>query len=171
MDSYKKKRARSLAGLLPELVRERGWEKQLDLYSIFPRWRELVGPEIDEYASPLKIVRGVLWIEVENSSWLQQLQFEKMQLLDVLNQALRLNRLDDIKMVLPVRVKDDEVKPVRSVTFVKPDNKEVEAFEHQVSTIADEKCRDALMRFWYLSRACRIKENRQSSSEIEHATR
>ncbi len=156
----KKKKTRSLAGLLPELVRDRGWEKQLDLYSIFPRWRELVGPEIYEYARPLKIVRNVLWIEVENSAWLQQMQFEKMQLLELLNQALRLNRINDIKMVLPVGMKSDKVKPARSVTFVKPDEKEVEAFERQVSTISDEKCRDALMQFWYLSRACRIKENK-----------
>lgn len=156
----KKKTTRSLGGLLPDLVRERGWEKQLDLYSIFPRWRELVGPEIYEYARPLKIVRGVLWIEVENSSWLQQMQFEKLQLLDVLNQSLRLNRLNDIKMVLPVGDRNDEAKPARSVTFVKPDDQEIEAFERQVSTIADEKCRDALMQFWYLSRACRIKENK-----------
>ncbi|WP_228855692.1 DciA family protein [Desulfomarina profundi] len=154
----KKKKARSLAGLLPELVREQGWEKQLDLYSIFPRWRELVGQEIYTYVRPLKIVRNVLWIEVENSSWLQQMQFEKMQLLDVLNQALRLNRLDDIKMVLPVGEKSDEKTSIQSVTFVKPDKEEVAAFERQVSIIADEKCRDALMQFWYLSRACRIKE-------------
>jgi predicted nucleic acid-binding Zn ribbon protein len=160
MIGKKKKKAGSLKGLLPDLVRERGWEKQLDLYSIFPRWRELVGPEIYEYARPLKIVRGVLWIEVENSAWLQQMQFEKLQLLDLLNQALRLNRLNDIKMVLPAGGKSEEKKPARSVTFVRPDTKEIEAFERQVSCIGDEKCRDALMQFWYLSRACRIIENK-----------
>ncbi len=160
MTGLKKKKVSSLAGLLPDLVRERGWEKQLDLYSIFPRWQELVGAEISEYARPLKVVRGILWIEVENSSWLQQMQFEKMQLLDVLNQALRLNRLDDIKMVLPVGEKSEERTSTRSITFVKPDEEEVAAFERQVSSIKDEKCRDALMQFWYLSRACRIKENR-----------
>lgn len=147
---------RVIATVLPDLVRERGWEKQLDLHSVFTRWHELVGEEVGEHAKPLKIVRSTLWVEVENSSWLQQLQYQKMELLDILNQSLRLSRLNDIKLILPVAKKEGKQVVERQVTFVKPDEKKVAAFEQQVSCIADEKCRDALMQFWYLSQACKI---------------
>lgn len=155
----KKNKEKIIAGVLPTLMRERGWEKQLDLHSIFPKWQELVGEDVSDHAQPLKIVRTTLWLEVENSSWLQHLQYQKIELLDILNQSLRLTRLSDIKMVLPVEKKKRVRAPDRSVSFVKPDEKKIAAFEQQVNCIADEKCRDALMQFWYLSQACRVKES------------
>ena len=154
----KKNKEAVVAAVLPSLMRERGWEKQLDLHSIFPRWQELVGEEVGEHARPLKIVRGTLWMEVENSSWLQHLQYQKIELLDLLNQSLRLTKLSDIKMILPVGQKESTKEPERSVSFVRPDEKKIAAFEQQVSCIADEKCREALMQFWYLSQACRVKD-------------
>jgi len=154
----KKTKAKGVAAVLPTLMRERGWEKQLDLHSIFPRWQELVGEEVSDHAHPLKVVRGTLWMEVENSSWLQHLQYQKIELLDLLNQSLRLTRLSDIKMVLPVGKKKSAKEPERSVSFVRPDEKKIAAFEQQVNCIADEKCREALMQFWYLSHACKIKD-------------
>ncbi len=160
MDWLKNKKEKVVAGVLPGLMREKGWEKQLDLHSIFPRWQELVGADISDHAQPLKIVRGTLWLEVENSSWLQHLQYQKIELLDILNQSFRLSRLSDIKMVLPVGKKGSAKVHGPSVSFVKPDKNKIAAFEQQVSCIADEKCREALMQFWYLSKACRIKESK-----------
>ena len=156
----KKKKQKVVAEVLPNLMRERGWEKQLDLHSIFPRWHDLVDAEVSDHAQPLKIVRGILWLEVETSSWLQHLQYRKFELLDTLNQSLRLSRLNDIKMVLPVGRKEGEKVPAQSVSFVKPDEKKIAAFERQVSCIADEQCREALMQFWYLSQACKIKDKK-----------
>jgi len=161
----KKKKHEAVATVLPDLLREKGWEKQLDLHSIFPRWGDLVDAEVSDHAQPLKIVKGTLWLEVENSSWLQQLQYRKFELLDTLNQALRLSRLTDIKMALPVGRKKEKKEVTRSVSFVRPDEKEIAAFQRQVNCIADEKCRDALMQFWYLSHACKIEHGRGQSSE------
>jgi len=156
----KKKKEKDISGVLPTLMRERGWEKQLDLYSIFPCWQQLVGEDVSEHAHPLKIVRGTLWLEVENSSWLQHLQYQKIELLDILNQSLRLTRLSDIKMALPVGEKEGEKVPDRVVSFVPPQRDKIAAFEQQVGCIADEKCREALMQFWYLSQACKIKDRK-----------
>lgn len=154
----------SLSRLIPSLLQDRGWETQLDLHSIFPRWKELVGEEISEYAQPLKIERGILWLEVSNSSWLQQLQYEKLELLDTLNSSFRLSRLKDIKMVLPKGTSGTADKGDESgnqsqvgVEFVKPSEEKIVAFRRQVECIADEKCREALMQFWYLAQACKRK--------------
>ena len=156
MAGVKKNKKTDIAGLLPSILRDNGWEKQLDLHSIFPNWQKLAGKEFNEHARPLKIERGVLWLEVENSSWLQQFQYEKLDLLESLNRFLRLSTLTDIKMVLP----KDEVwrkapKPPPKVSFVRPSAEKVAAFQRQVECIADEKCRDALMQFWYLAEACK----------------
>jgi hypothetical protein len=154
-----KKRAdkqNTIAGVLPLLLREMGWEKQLDLHSIFVGWREIVGEELYEHARPHKVERGVLWLEVDTSSWLQQLQFTKLDLLESLNRRLKLSTLRDIKMVLPKgRGFQQEEKPGPAVTFVPPSADKIAAFQRQVECIADEKCREALMQFWYLAEACK----------------
>jgi Dna[CI] antecedent, DciA len=148
----------TVATVLPWLSRNMGWEKQLDLHSIFVNWREIVDTELREHAQPQKIERGVLWLEVENSSWLQQFQYAKLELLEILNRSLKRNSIKDIKMILPkgdVFTKADKPGPV--VSFVRPSAAKIAAFQRQVECIADEKCREALMQFWYLAEACKIK--------------
>ena len=163
MSEWSKLKQNSVSRVLPGLLQDQGWEIQLDLHSIFPRWKELVGEEMNEYAQPLKIENGVLWLEVANSSWLQQLQYEKLELLDTLNSCFRLSRLKDIKMILPKSLFGSAGKTDVSgesgviVEFVKPSEEKIAAFQRQIECIADEKCRESLMQFWYLAQACKRK--------------
>ncbi len=146
----------TISGVLPRLSRNMGWQKQLDLHSIFINWKEIVGEDFKDHAEPQKVERGVLWLEVENSSWLQHFQFAKMELIESLNRRLKLNSIKDIKMVLPKgEVKKNLEKPGPVVTFVRPSAAKISAFQRQVECIADEKCREALMQFWYLAEACK----------------
>ncbi len=145
----------TISGVLPRLSRNMGWEKQLDLHTVFVNWGDIVGEDFQEHAEPQKIERGVLWLEVENSSWLQHFQYAKMELIESLNRRLKLNSIKDIKMVLPkgsAKKKLEKSGPV--VTFVRPSAQKISAFQRQVECIADEKCREALMQFWYLAEAC-----------------
>jgi len=155
MAASRKKSTPALTGVLPGVVRDHGWDKQLDLHSTFPRWRELLGDDVADHSKPLKVERGVLWIEVENSSWLQQIQYMKLELLELLNEALRLTRYKDLKMVLPKGAWQPEADEGPRMSFVRPSEEAVEAFREQVQCIADEGCREALMQFWYLAHACK----------------
>ena len=161
MAGKRNSRENQISRVLPGLMQDKGWEKQLDLHSIFPRWQELVGEEVSGYAQPLKIEKGVLWLEVVNSSWLQQLQYQKLELLDALNSSFRLSRLNDIKMVLPKgsagKTGKSDRQSTSTIEFIRPSEEKIAAFKRQVACIADEKCREALMQFWYLAQACKRK--------------
>ncbi|MBB5347023.1 DUF721 domain-containing protein [Desulfoprunum benzoelyticum] len=157
MPSIKKKSQPAVADILPRLVRQNGWEIQLDLHSMFGNWSAIVDPETAEHCRPLKIRRGVLWLEVENSAWLQQLRFQKYQLLEAINTTLTRSRIDDIKYVLPEGKHAVKEQPDAPVRFVPPPAAEVTAFRGRISFIDDEQCREALFKFWYLVRACRRK--------------
>ncbi len=150
-----KRKQQVLADMLPHLVRDRGWVEQLDLHSIFQDWPRLVDSETGEHCRPLKISRGVLWIEVDSSAWLQQLQFQKQHLFDTLNASLRKSMLKDIKLTLSKgnTAKRPAQEPV--LRFIPPPAEDVAAFERQIAFITDEQCREALLRFWYLAHACR----------------
>ena len=142
-----------LSSFLPGLVREKGWEKQIDLHSIFLDWQELVG-EVADYATPQKIVKNVLLIQVENSARIQQLQYQKSELLEILNGHLRLSRVRDVKFVL-APLPPPQQKEEQGVRFVPPPPQEQRVFEQQIGTIGDEKIQESLMRLWYLDHACK----------------
>jgi len=153
----RKKTQPAVAEILPQLARQNGWEIQLDLHSVFGTWARIVDPETAEHCRPLKIRNGVLWLEVENSAWLQQLRFQKYQLLETINATLTKSRIDDIKYALPQGKGESEKPPETPVQFVPPPVSEVADFKSRISFIDDEQCREALFRFWYLVRACRRK--------------
>ena len=151
----KTKQWEGLAGLLPQLSRQRGWEEQLDLHSLFVRWAELVDSDTALHCQPLKIVKKVLWVEVENSAWLQQLQFQTVPLLEILNNALSISRLEGLRFCVAEHEQTEKPESGPVLRYIPPPAKDLAAFEQQVGSIPDKEAREALIRFWYLSQACR----------------
>ncbi len=148
---------RSTTEILRALIRANGWEKQLDLYSIFPQWEELVGENIAMHAKPVKIERDTLWLEVENSSWLTELQYSTYDILEGVNSRLTLGRIRDIKMALPRKgeVFIPPQKPQIEVEFIPPDEESAAEYREKADTISDELCRESLFSFWYIAQSCR----------------
>lgn len=154
MSGYKRKQPTNLTGTLPEIMRDKGWERKLDQHRVFVDWERLVDKEIASRARPLKVVRDVLWLEVENSAWMQQLQFRKIELLETMNEYLQLSRFSDLRFCVEEKKKEVRKEKEHKVRFVPPPTEQIEKFEKQVSFIEDERTRDALIRFWYLSQSC-----------------
>ncbi|MBU0665196.1 MAG: DUF721 domain-containing protein [Proteobacteria bacterium] len=144
----------NIATLLSGMTNEMGWRKQLDLHSLFLHWDKLVDTSTSTHARPLKIVNNILWLEIANSAWMQQLQFQKIHLLEILNKRLRLSRLEDIRFTLINSHKTEEPNK-QTVRFIQPSPAAQESFEKQIAIIEDEKIRDSLMSLWYLSHSCR----------------
>ena len=154
----KERKQQAIADMLPHLIRDQGWEVQLDQHSIFLNWQKIVDLETGQHCLPLKISKGVLWIEVENSAWLQQLQYQKQGILETVNASLRKSTLQGIKLSLPKGRTEKPPAKEPVLRFIPPAVADVAAFERQIAGIADEQCRAALLRFWYLAHACRKEE-------------
>lgn len=152
-DEQRKNKKKKMSAILPGVVQHRGWQAQLELHSIFPHWSEVVDETTAAHAEPLKIVKGTLWVEVENSAWLQQFQFQKIFLLRSINSFLKGQKINDIRFVLP-RTENREVEEKPPVRFVSPPPDEVKKFEEQTESIEDKETREALVRLWYLTKAC-----------------
>ena len=153
MKREEKKTLQGLGDLLPQLSQQRGWKEQLDMHSLFLRWEDLLDRETAKHCRPLKIVRKVLWVEVENSAWLQQYQFQSQFFLETLNKSLHLSKLKGLRFCVAEKEFEEE-QPEAPLRYVQPSAKEQAHFEEQLSTISDENSREALLRFWYLSKAC-----------------
>ncbi len=77
-----------LGSLLTGIVKKKQWQQRLGLHQVFLFWDKAVGKEIAAHAQP-KVIKGtVLWLKVSDSVWAQQLQFEKLTILDEINGRL-----------------------------------------------------------------------------------
>ncbi|MCK5070341.1 MAG: DUF721 domain-containing protein [Desulfocapsa sp.] len=150
-----KSRPQGLDKFLPQLANQQGWAEQLDLHSVFLQWNDLVESDIADHCQPQKIVKNVLWVEVENSAWLQQLQFQTLPLLDILNRSFKMSKLKGLRFCLATKEQIKKVEKEQSLRYVQPSVQDVEAFEKQTETISDKDSRDALVRLWYLAHACK----------------
>ncbi len=154
-DTIRSRKTDKLSAALPGIMKDKGWECKLDQHRVFVDWKHLVDETMAAYCRPLKVVKDVLWLEVDNSSWMQQFQYQKFFLLETLNNYLKISRFSDIRFVVEEKKKEAPAKKEQSIRFVPPSPEKVERFKAQISFIEDEPTRDSLLRLWYLSQACR----------------
>ncbi len=144
-----------LAATFAGIIRDKDWEKKFDQHRVFLKWADIVDPETAACSRPLKVAGDVLWVGVDNSAWAQQLQFKKLQLLEDLNDFLRVSYFADIRFTVGQGGEPAKADRQERPRMVPPSAEEIEKFEKQVEFIKDDNIREAMIRLWYVSRAVR----------------
>ncbi len=72
-------------------------------WKLWAKWEEVVGPTIAKNAEPVGFQRGVLYIWVRNSSWMQQMIFMKDHIQNSINTKFDNNFVKYIKFTLDRR--------------------------------------------------------------------
>lgn len=72
-------------------------------WKLWAKWEEVVGPTIAKNAEPVGFQRGVLYVWVRNSTWMQQMIFMKDPIRDTINQKFENNFVKYIKFTLDRR--------------------------------------------------------------------
>ena len=71
--------------LLTSVIQKLGLEKGLLQHRVILSWSEAVGKEIAQKTTPLRVRGSKLFVEVENSSWMNYLHYLKPEILSKLN--------------------------------------------------------------------------------------
>ncbi len=90
----------SLGDVIDDYIRSRGLESKRQEFSLQERWDEIVGEPISSHTTPDTIRFGTLHILVDNSAWLQQLNFLKPELMRKVESFLGQGVLKDIALRL-----------------------------------------------------------------------
>jgi len=139
--------------LLGDLFANRNWQQNLDRNRIFEFWTEAVGKDIAVHAQP-KLIRGkVLWVNVIDSIWMQQLHLMKEHLRQVINgRLIGEEGIADIRFNLVTAFKPvfDEKKMINQKPLAKPppDPQKLADFEKMIDAIADEGARGSFRTIW-----------------------
>ncbi len=82
---------------IDELVTSLGIRKKLQEYNAVIYWETVVGAQIAKMTTATRIIQGVLFVQVKNSTWRNELNLRKREIVDKLNSALGIDVVRDIK--------------------------------------------------------------------------
>jgi hypothetical protein len=136
----------------------------LQLHQVFLFWEEVVGSEIARHTQ-LQVIRGeILWVAVSDSIWMQQLQFERHHILELLNARLvadseqstvstgrkaeSVPRLADLKFTLDSSfARRQQVHQTKTVAQqIDPD--QFAQFSASLNSIENLETRESMKRLW-----------------------
>lgn len=141
-----------ISSLIDRVLTRQNLQHRIKLHRVFEFWNEVVGREIAGRAQPSLIRGSVLWVDVCDSVWMQQLHLQKMLLLDMLNQRLAEDKLADIRFKLDSALDQPDLPPAPAAVKKKknpPSEKEKLDFDRLISSIRNEEVRAAVKSLWH----------------------
>ncbi|MBP2681853.1 MAG: putative RNA-binding protein containing Zn ribbon [Candidatus Krumholzibacteriota bacterium] len=91
------KRFARVGELLPTVLKSIGLGQRLKEQEVLGIWAQVVGEEIAARTQPLRVDKGVLYVRVDQSAWLQELHFMEKEILRKLKEKAPDVDLDRIR--------------------------------------------------------------------------
>ncbi len=66
-------------------------------WKLWAQWEKVVGPTVAEQTEPVGLSRGVLYLWVKSSTWMQQMHFLKAQILESIQKRAGVDFIKDIQ--------------------------------------------------------------------------
>jgi len=131
---------------LHQIFKSKDWHRQWELFQLVKNWERLLGDPLGKVTYPAFFRQDVLWMFVDNSAWMQQVQFVKLDILASIRRALPEGKIDDIRFMLQPENARVPKKPVRPVL---PINQEAEQqFKNMIASVENDETREALHNMW-----------------------
>ena len=88
-----------ISGALKKLIKTTGLEKGIAQQKALEIWSETVGETVSKNTEPTSIEHGILSIKTTTPAWRQELQFQKIQIIEKLNKKLNKKLIKDIRFI------------------------------------------------------------------------
>jgi len=88
-----------IRGLVGAILKKLGVAEQVERAAIFSEWEDRVGEKIARRARPVRLNEGTLFVEVESSSWMMELQMMKRELMERINAGRESGRIEKLVFV------------------------------------------------------------------------
>lgn len=142
-----------LPSVLTRMLKSHGMDAAMREYSLQQHWTEIVGEHIGHHTWPDSIRHRKLYLLVENSPWMQQLQYLKPELLSKINDATEGEPLSEIAFrvgpVATLHNPTDPADPEGPVPVQKQESQDLSgdvqaAIDCSVQPVADPVLRESL---------------------------
>jgi hypothetical protein len=143
------KEAARAGDLVEKLLTGLGLDERLHQYRALIIWEEVVGPQIAARTRPVRIRDGVLEVNVDQPTWMQQLQLMKPKILAQLNAELGKGTIRDLYLKrgkVNARM-GKETEPPPAWRLVQLDDDEKQQVEDLLTAIEDPELHDEMEKF------------------------
>ncbi len=96
----RKKGFKSVGELMGGALEGLGVGNMVEEKRMIEEWERVVGEKVAGRSRARKIVRGVLFVEVENSVWMQEIRFQKDRIIDRIRGMFPEVKVEDIRLEL-----------------------------------------------------------------------
>lgn len=93
----KKRKPEKVDSILKKVLSSLNLGIKMKQYQIWEVWDSVVGEPIARQAQPQQVRNMILWVTVSSSTWMQQLEFMKRQIIDRLNERIGEKVINDIR--------------------------------------------------------------------------
>ncbi|HEY4715796.1 MAG TPA: DUF721 domain-containing protein [bacterium] len=90
----------SIGEVIPKVIKSLGLEKKSKQVDAMLLWKEIVGERVSEKSMPIGISRGILKISVCSSSWMNELQMMKPEIMEKVGKKVGINIIKDVRFYL-----------------------------------------------------------------------
>ena len=97
MNKRKSKPPEQVNAVLERVLSSLNLGLKVKQYRIWDVWNSVVGEAIARQAQPQQIRAMVLWVNVSSSTWMQQLEFMKRQIVERINERIGEKVISDIR--------------------------------------------------------------------------
>ena len=89
----------TLKSAIKKAVHNAGVEKALKQESAVFLWGEIVGQTVSSVTRVKKVDKGVLTVKTESSNWRQELQMQKKEIIDKINNKIGSKTIKEIRFI------------------------------------------------------------------------
>lgn len=143
------KQAAPAGELLDKLFKGLGLHERLQQYRALIIWDEVVGPQIAARTRPVRIREGILEVNVDQPTWMQQLQLMKPKILAQLNAELGKAPIKDLFLKRgPLKVHVDKPSAAPPAwRMVQLDEREKQQVDDLLTAVEDDELREEMAKF------------------------
>ncbi len=134
-----------VSSILGSLLSKKKFKKRMEECRVVEIWDDVVGDAIAAQTQPIGISKGVLKVTVTDHAWLQQLQFLKHDISNKLNDALKVDLVENIYFQIGKVASKDEEGPnlAEAMRKMRLTKEEREHIEDVLKSIHDDKTKNA----------------------------
>ena len=146
--------------IVPNTLDSLGLGKKYRDYSVILYWRSIVGDDIADHSTPVRVERGILILHASNSNWMHHLFLLKQDILGKINTYMGDNNIKDIRLQAgSVAKRQDLLIPTESASLsarlkvIKLTGEEVTAAKQLTGKIAHPDLRRKFLNLLYKNTA------------------
>lgn len=135
-----------LKEVLSSVYESKQWTRQWRLFLLVRDWPAIVGEQVAALTAPAFFRRDVLWIHVQDSAWMQHLQYVKIDLLERINAALDDQPANDLRWLQQPFTAPEASRSAPEPRPIDPARERL--FIEMSNSIPNLECRKALLGLW-----------------------